>query len=164
MSAYSGGGAGMCSRSHRQEGPRTSGCVSPLAAGKPNPAVSSIPLGMPSVWARLLWNPGGVAHPVSLSPSVSFQVRGSCEWQPGGGHPGLAIPVGHCHRLFLLYLWGWTPEPHRGPSPAPGHLPGWHSALLAGQYGRAAPHNRPVIWAPDQQTRNQGHHQPWVSS
>lgn len=117
----------------------------------PTPAVS-IFLGTPSVVALLTQ---------CLCPlTVSLQVRGSCEWQPGGGHPGLAISLGHCHRLFLLHLWGWTTEPHRGPTPAAGHLSGWHSALPAGQCGRATPHNRSVIWVPAQETLHQGFGQP----
>lgn len=94
---------------------------------------------------------------ISCPLAASFQVWRSCEWQPGGGNTGLAIPLGHRHRILLLHLWGWAAEPHGGPAPAAGHLPGWHSALPAGQWGMECGKNSPSITPVSHTTAQRAH-------
>lgn len=94
---------------------------------------------------------------ISYPLAASFQVWRSCEWQPGGGHTGLAIPLGHCHWILLLHLWGRAAEPHGGPTPAAGHLPGWHRALPAGQWEVECEKNSPSTTPASQAIAQRGH-------
>lgn len=74
-----------------------------------------------------------VSSPRLKAPPPPPQVWGGPAGEPCHRHAGLAVPLGHCHRLLLLHLRGRPAEPDGGPAPAAGHRAGRHHSLPPGE-------------------------------
>lgn len=66
------------------------------------------------------------------SVSIYLQVRGRCKKKPGGGNALLAVTVGYCHWLILLYSWSRLAVPDGGSATFAGYCQGQYYSIPQG--------------------------------
>lgn len=64
--------------------------------------------------------------------SVYLQVWGCCQEELGSGHSLVAISVGYCHWLLLLYSWGRPAVAYWGSTTSAGYCQGQHHSFPQG--------------------------------
>lgn len=67
-----------------------------------------------------------------MSCCSSLQVRRCSEQELSGGHPFMALSVGHCDWVLLFYLWSRSTEPYWSPPVAAGDSEGQHHSFPLG--------------------------------
>lgn len=61
-----------------------------------------------------------------------LQIWGRRQKELGGGNAILAVSVGYCHWLLLLYGWGRPAVPHWGAPTSTGYCQGQHHSFSQG--------------------------------